>query len=65
MEEELLGIDAELGDDEVLLVENQRGVDEPRFREKKETHVVEGENRLHFIWWVDPPLKVGVYRRRP
>ena len=28
------------------------------------TLVVEGENRLYFHWWIDPPLKVGVYRKR-
>ncbi len=64
LEDQLLGADSELDEDEVILIENQRGVDQPRTHEKKEIMVVEGENRLHFKWWIDPPLKIGVYRKR-
>jgi hypothetical protein len=26
--------------------------------------VVDGENRLYFFWRVDPPLRLGVYRKK-
>ena len=59
--EELL---ASLGNDEVLLVESEQGVDYPKLRDRKQGIIVEGENRLYFHWRVDPPLRVGIYRRR-
>jgi hypothetical protein len=49
---------------EVLFIESQRGVDEPRAHEKRKDVIVDGENRFYFAWWVDPPLRVGVYRKR-
>ena len=64
LEEQLLAADAELDEAEVLLIENQRRVDQPRTHEKKSTVVVQGENRFHFKWWIDPPLKIGTYRKR-
>ncbi len=54
----------ELDDGEVLLVENEQGVDYPKVRDRKRGIIVEGENRLYFHWRVDPPLRLGVYRRR-
>lgn len=54
---------ASLGPDEVLLVESEQGNDYPKTRDEKKTVPVEGENRLHFTWRVDPPLRVGVYRK--
>lgn len=53
-----------LGPDEVLLVENEQGVDYPKLRDRKQGIIVDGENRLHFQWWVDPPLRLGRYRPR-
>ena len=49
---------------EVLLVESEQGVDYPKMRDRKRGIIVEGENRLHFHWRVEPPLRVGIYRRR-
>lgn len=48
---------------EVLLVENEQGVDYPKLKDRKEGIIVEGENRLYFHWRVDPPLRLGLYRR--
>jgi hypothetical protein len=64
LEGQLLAADGQLDEAEVILIENQRGVDQPRTHEKKASVVVKGENRLHFKWWIDPPLKIGIYRRR-
>jgi hypothetical protein len=50
--------------DEILLVENEVGKDHPKTRDKKVPVIVNGENRYHFHWKVDPPLKLGLYRRR-
>lgn len=49
---------------EVLLVENKAGEDHPKMRDKTTGVVVAGENRFHFEYTVDPPIRVGVYRRR-
>lgn len=53
------GLDADI----VLLVENA-GTDAAKPRGRQTTHVVADENRYHFAYSVDPPLRVGVYRRR-
>ncbi|MEO5510402.1 MAG: hypothetical protein ABIS27_07200 [Longimicrobiales bacterium] len=53
---------AEAGD--ILLIENQSGVDYPRLHSTQRTIVVGFENRLHFTYNVDPPLHIGVYRAR-
>ncbi len=54
----------DLNEGELLLVENQQGVDYPKVRDRKEGIIVEGENRLYFHWRVDPPIRLGLYRRR-
>lgn len=51
---------AALGSGQVLVVMNER-TDWPKTRERREAVIVDGENRFHFHWWVDPPLKVGVF----
>ena len=64
VEAQLQGLLGELREGEVLLVENQQGVDYPKLRDRKEGVIVEGENRLRFHWRVDPQLRLGLYRRR-
>ena len=54
-----------LPEDGIAIVENQRGgQDQPRPRQKIKTLVVDGENRLHFEYSIDPPLRISLYRRR-
>lgn len=53
-----------LGEGEVLLIESTPGKDFPRARERTENLVEGDRNRLHFYYWFDPPLRLGVYRRR-
>jgi len=60
----LEALEAELGEGYVLLVENEVGKDYPKTRDRTKTLVVAGTNRLHFTWTIDPPLKLGVYRRK-
>ena len=52
-----------LSEGDLIVVENEQGVDYPKVRDKKRGTIVEGENRLHFEWRVDPPLRLGQYRR--
>lgn len=54
---------ARLEPGQVLVVRNGRD-DWPKTRERREAVIVEGENRFHFHWWVDPPLKVAIHTPR-
>jgi hypothetical protein len=54
----------ELAPDEILVVENRLREDWPRTREQRRDVIVEGENRFHFQWRVDPPLRLARYRER-
>src|SRR5262245_12227022 len=54
---------AELGEEEVLVVENEQGVAYPKTHTHQKTVVIEGENKFHFTTTVHPPLRVAVYRR--
>lgn len=53
----------EAGEDEALVVESEQGKDWPKSRHEQKNVIVEGENRLYFHLRVEPPLRVGVYRR--
>jgi len=53
-----------LREGEVLLVENQQGVDYPKLKDRKERVIMEGENRFYFHWRVDPQLRIGLHKRR-
>ena len=55
---------ASLGSGEVLVVESREGQDYLKTRDTKKNVVVDGENRLYFHWRVDPPLRLGVYRKK-
>ncbi|HLU26329.1 MAG TPA: hypothetical protein VKZ58_11545 [Longimicrobiales bacterium] len=62
--EQIRALEGELGDDHVLLVENEPGKDYPKTRDRTTNVVVAGEGRLYFEWTIDPPLKLGIYRRK-
>ncbi|MEX0891375.1 MAG: hypothetical protein WEB88_04335 [Gemmatimonadota bacterium] len=47
-----------------LVVESETGKDWPRLRSTQRTTVVGHENRLHFTWGVEPPLRAAVYAPR-
>ncbi len=63
VEASLRELEGTLEEGEVLVVESEAGVDFPKLRERKQGIIVDGENRIHFHWWVDPPLRIGIYRR--
>ena len=48
----------------VVVIESEQGKDYPKTREKQTTLVVGNENKLHFDWTIDPPLRVAIYRKR-
>jgi len=51
-----------LGQDEAVRVENGE-TDWPKTRDKQTKVVEDGENVLHFDAWVEPALRVAVWRR--
>lgn len=64
LEARIRELEEELGEDEVLLVESEQGQDYPKTRHRQNNVIEEGENRLHFEAWVEPPLRMGRYRKR-
>jgi hypothetical protein len=54
---------AALSEEQVAVIENRQGVDYPKVRDHKRGTIEDGENRLYFEWRVDPPLRIGLYRR--
>jgi hypothetical protein len=64
LEEQVLDLEHSLGSHGVLVVENEQGRDMPKTRHTQRTLVERGENRLHFDFSIDPPLRMGIYRQR-
>jgi hypothetical protein len=64
LEEQLHRIAGELGDGELLLVENEPAKDQPKTRGSQTTVSDAAESRIRFEYVVDPPLRLGVYQRR-
>ena len=56
-------LSVDLGESDVLVVENEQGHDWPKTRQKTSNVIVDGENRLHFQYSIDPPLRISVLRR--
>jgi hypothetical protein len=53
-----------LGDGDFVVVESREGEDYPKTRDRKKNVVVDGENRFYFYWRVEPPLRLGIYRKK-
>jgi hypothetical protein len=49
---------------QLLVVENQPGIDWPKTRETRTEILEPMGNRFHFRWHVAPPLRLGRYRVR-
>lgn len=64
LEEQVLDLEQQAGAYAVLVVEHTTGRDSPKTRGTQRTLVEEGENRILFTWVVEPPLRMGIYRRR-
>jgi hypothetical protein len=64
LETQLFELEAGLEPGCVLVVESESGVDYPKTRQSMRNIVEGGENRLHFSYTVEPPLRVGIYRER-
>lgn len=63
LEEVLARRVGELDGDRVLVVVNGAN-DWPKTRERREVVQEDVHNRYHFRWWIDPPLKVALWRKR-
>ena len=48
--------------DGIAIVENEGGRDQPKPRQKISNVIVQGENKLHFNYHIDPPLRISRYR---
>jgi len=53
-----------LGPGELIRIESEPATDWPKTRERRQDVVVAGENKFHFHWRIDPPLRVSVCRPR-
>ncbi len=63
LEERIETLQDALEEGQLLVVENEVGHDWPKTKQRTSNVVVEGENRLHFDYTVEPPVRVSVYRR--
>jgi len=64
LEEQVLDLEQELAAHSVLVVENASGRHAAKTRSSQRVLVEHGENRLHFRFHVDPPLRLSIYRKR-
>ncbi len=64
LQRELRRAESELEEGGVVVIESQQGVDYPKTRDRKQNQIRDGQNRLYFHWTIDPPLRVGLYRKR-
>jgi UDP-N-acetyl-D-mannosaminuronate dehydrogenase len=64
LRQQLLNLEQGLGDGTVVVIESEQGKDYPKTREKTTNMVVGNENKLQFERYVEPPLRVAVYRKR-
>ena len=63
LQRELRRAESELEEGGVVVIESQQGVDYPQTRGRKQNQIRDGQNRLYFHWTIDPPLRVGLYRK--
>jgi len=55
------GIAAKLGEGDALVIESE-ATNYPKTRARQQNKP--GADRAHFFWTIDPPLRVGIYRRK-
>ena len=64
LRQQLLDLEQGLDGGAVVVIESEQGKDYPKTREKTTTAVVGHENKLTFERYIEPPLRVAVYRKR-
>lgn len=64
LEARLRELESALDPDQVLYVESEAGTDYPKARDVRKKIVEEGRNLIHFTARVEPPLRIGVYRKK-
>ena len=64
LERELRRVEDSAGEEGVVVLESTAGEDYPKTRDRKQNVLRDGRNQFHFHWTIDPPLRVGVFRRR-
>ena len=63
LEAQVVALRDGLTDGQILVVENEQGHDWPKTKQKTSNVIVQGENRLHFVYTIAPALRIGVYTR--
>jgi hypothetical protein len=64
LEEQVLDLERDQGPHGLLVIENEQGRDMPKTKGSQRVLVEAGENRTHFQFTIEPPLRLGIYRRR-
>lgn len=64
LRQQLVELERGLDGDSVVVIESEQGKDYPKTREKTTTTPVGNENRMRFQRYIEPPLRVAVYRKR-
>ncbi|HIA72992.1 MAG TPA: hypothetical protein EYN99_00970 [Gemmatimonadetes bacterium] len=62
LENEVDALSNSLGEGEALVIENEQGRDYPKTKQQTSNVILDGENRLHFIYTIAPPLRIARYR---
>ena len=62
LEGKLRELETGLAEGHLLVLDNADGTDYPKTRQNLRNTIVEGENRLHFLYSIAPPLRMAVYR---
>lgn len=60
---QLASLVAGLPDGGMIRIESEPGKDYPKTRSTQKTEVVGAENRLHFQYAIDPPLRCSVWQK--
>jgi hypothetical protein len=63
LEAQLRSVMDGMDDGDVLYVPSAQDAEYPKTRTRTKNVIVEGQNRLYFYGSIDPPLRVGVYRK--
>ena len=60
---QLSALQRSFGEGRVLFIESEKGKDYPKTNTRQKNIVLDGDNRFYFYSNIDPPLKLGVYRK--
>jgi hypothetical protein len=62
--DELGALASSLAGGQVVVIENEQGVDHPKTRGRQVSDASRADTRIAFEYTVDPPLRIGIYRSK-